>query len=74
MDNRFKKQVAALPAVKAAGEEISRAFDGAGRVVIRPSGTEPKVRVMVEGRDPALVAEKARYAAQVVEQAVAQLK
>ena len=74
VDNRFKKQVAALPAVKAAGEEIARAFDGAGRVVIRPSGTEPKVRVMVEGRDPALVEEKARYAAQVVEQAVAQLK
>jgi phosphoglucosamine mutase len=30
-----------------------------GRVVVRPSGTEPALRVMVEGRDPAVVAELA---------------
>jgi phosphoglucosamine mutase len=30
-----------------------------GRVLVRPSGTEPALRVMVEGRDPELVAELA---------------
>ena len=32
-------------------EKIERHFHGNGRVVIRPSGTEPLVRVMIEGED-----------------------
>ena len=32
-------------------EEIEKHFDGKGRVLIRPSGTEPLVRVMIEGED-----------------------
>ncbi|MGD0771622.1 MAG: phosphoglucosamine mutase [Candidatus Solibacter sp.] len=48
---REKKGLLELPAV---AEEIRRAeeaFDGAGRVLVRFSGTEPLARVMVEGRD-----------------------
>jgi phosphoglucosamine mutase len=30
-------------------------LNGRGRVLLRPSGTEPVVRVMVEGEDPALI-------------------
>ncbi len=71
--NAVKHQVAALPAVVAVGEEIRARFNGAGRVVIRPSGTEPKVRVMVEGRDKVLVDELAQKAVQVVKDAVAAL-
>ena len=34
-------------------------FHGEGRVLIRPSGTEPLVRVMIEGRDQAFITQKA---------------
>ena len=34
-------------------------WDGTGRVLVRPSGTEPALRVMVEGEDGALVTELA---------------
>ncbi|MEE4361343.1 MAG: phosphoglucosamine mutase [Pseudomonadales bacterium] len=37
-----------------------------GRILIRPSGTEPLVRVMVEGRDEALITAHARELAQFV--------
>jgi phosphoglucosamine mutase len=42
-----------------------------GRVVLRASGTEPVVRVMVEGRDPEQVERLSRYLADAVKQAAA---
>jgi phosphoglucosamine mutase len=42
-------------AVKAAIEEAKGRLGASGRLVIRPSGTEPLIRVMAEGDDPALV-------------------
>lgn len=39
-------------AVRAALARAEAALAGRGRVLVRPSGTEPLVRVMVEGRDP----------------------
>ena len=41
----------AVPAVSAAVARIERSLGGEGRVVLRPSGTELVIRVMVEGRD-----------------------
>jgi phosphoglucosamine mutase len=41
--------------VVAAIEAGKRRLDGAGRLVIRPSGTEPVIRVMGEGENPDLV-------------------
>jgi phosphoglucosamine mutase len=40
-----------VPAVQEAMARIERTMAGEGRVVLRPSGTEPVIRVMVEGRD-----------------------
>lgn len=53
-------------AVKATEERLK----GKGRVLLRASGTEPVVRVMVEGEDESLVEELARDLAEVVEQAL----
>lgn len=43
--------------VKAAIEEAQNRLGKKGRLVIRPSGTEPLIRVMAEGDDPKLVEE-----------------
>lgn len=51
--------------------EAEEKLDGRGRVLLRPSGTEPVVRVMVEGEDAELVTSLAKEIAGVVEQAVA---
>lgn len=52
--------------VQAALAEAQRAVEGRGRAFLRPSGTEPVVRVTVEAEDPALVdATLARLAAAV---------
>jgi phosphoglucosamine mutase len=48
---REKKELAELPAVAREIRAVEAAFAGAGRVLVRFSGTEPLVRVMVEGPD-----------------------
>jgi phosphoglucosamine mutase len=47
--------------------EIQRALGGEGRVLVRPSGTEPKVRIMVEGPDAAVIEEYAHSLAALIE-------
>ena len=62
------------PAVLKAAQEVERRFDGRGRIVLRASGTEPVIRVMVEGHDADLVKKGARELASVVEAAAATAK
>jgi len=52
--------------VKAAVAEAEGSLDGKGRVLLRPSGTEPLLRVMVEGEDGVLVRKCAEGIAAVV--------
>ncbi len=49
-DNDAKKAMMASPVLAQAVEREEAALDGAGRVLVRPSGTEALMRVMVEAK------------------------
>ncbi|MCX2802680.1 phosphoglucosamine mutase [Microbulbifer thermotolerans] len=53
--------------VRAAVGEAERQLANTGRVLLRPSGTEPLIRVMVEGQDAAQVEQLAKKISTVVE-------
>ena len=59
------------PAIDVAVKVIEERMGGRGRVLLRPSGTEPVVRVMVEGEDADLVSQYAKELAHDVNEAVA---
>lgn len=63
------RQLAKLEPVTEAVKATEARLNGRGRVLLRPSGTEPVMRVMVEGEDPALVQSLAQELAGVVESA-----
>ena len=48
-------------------EKLEKEFAGNGRVVIRPSGTEPLVRVMIEGENQDYITKKANEIAKLIE-------
>ena len=66
---RYRRRVGDLSRTTAISDAVAASearFRGDGRVVLRVSGTEPVVRVMVEGADEALVRSEAESLARVV--------
>jgi phosphoglucosamine mutase len=58
------------PAIQDAVRRVEAALGATGRVVLRASGTEPLIRVMVEGEDEAVVSRHANELAETVRRAV----
>ena len=48
-------------------DKLEKEFAGNGRVLIRPSGTEPLVRVMIEGENQEYITKKAQEIADLIE-------
>jgi phosphoglucosamine mutase len=65
--------VLALPAVQSAMAQAEQVLAETGRVLLRPSGTEPVVRVMVEGEDITTVKAVCKTLASAVSDAVVNL-
>ena len=79
--NKYPQHMINVPIARKANpdhsEAVQRAVQAAetrladrGRVLLRPSGTEPVIRVMVEGEDPELVLREAQALAEVVADAL----
>jgi len=56
------------PEIQKEIEKLEKEFAGNGRVLIRTSGTEPLVRVMIEGENQEYITEKAKSLAELISQ------
>lgn len=67
VDNNKKYDYLENEEIKKEIESLEKRFEGEGRVLIRPSGTEPLVRVMIEGKDQKVIEEEAIKLANLIE-------
>jgi phosphoglucosamine mutase len=65
--NHKKDKYMEYPEIASAIEKIEKKFAGEGRVLIRPSGTEPLVRVMIEGKDQKIIQDEAEKLASLIQ-------
>ncbi len=65
--NHKKENYMDYPEIAEAIAALEAKFAGEGRVLIRPSGTEPKVRVMIEGKNQEEINEDAKKLAELIQ-------
>lgn len=65
--NHKKERYMEYPEIAEAIEALNKKFAGEGRVLIRPSGTEPMVRVMIEGKDKKQIDAEAKKLAELIQ-------
>ncbi|MBE5905418.1 MAG: phosphoglucosamine mutase [Lachnospiraceae bacterium] len=64
--NSIKHKFMEYRAIAQAIDDLEKKFAGEGRVLIRPSGTEPLVRVMIEGKNQEEIEKEARKLADLI--------
>ena len=67
VSNHKKDKYMEYPEIAEAIAKLEEKFAGEGRVLIRPSGTEPLVRVMIEGKDQQVITEEAKKLAHLIQ-------
>ena len=60
------KDLTAIPEIAKRIAEIEKKLDGTGRLLVRYSGTEPKVRIMIEGEDKKEIQTLAENLAEII--------
>ena len=65
-----KRPLEQMPAVLKLVAETEKELSGKGRVLLRYSGTEPALRLLIEGREPAQIDQQANRIAEEIEKAI----
>ena len=65
-----KPPLETLPAITKLVSDAEKELNGKGRVLLRYSGTEPKIRLLIEGRDRAQIDRQADHIAQAIDAAI----
>ena len=68
VNNKNKYNYLENEEIKSEIENLEKMFEGKGRVLIRPSGTEPLVRVMIEGDNQEILEKQAKKLASLIEE------
>ncbi len=63
-----KRDIGNIPEIQSAIKNAEKKLDGKGRVLVRPSGTEPKIRVMLEGENLKQIKKLGQDIARVISQ------
>jgi len=61
-----KRDLASVPEIAKRVADIEKALEGSGRLLVRYSGTEPKLRIMLEGEDEGTIRKHADDLAEIV--------
>lgn len=68
--NSLKHRILENVAIRARIDHLEKKYAGEGRILIRPSGTEPLVRVMIEGSDREMIKKDAKELADWIESTI----
>jgi len=63
-----RQDIRTIPQIEKAVKQAEERLCGKGRVLVRPSGTEPKIRVMLEGEDKKLITRLGKDIARVIKE------
>jgi phosphoglucosamine mutase len=66
VETEKRKDFKSIPEIQSVIKNAEERLAGNGRILVRPSGTEPKIRVMVEGKERRLIEKLGNEIARVV--------
>jgi phosphoglucosamine mutase len=63
-----KHDIKTIPEIEGAIKNAEKRLAGSGRILVRPSGTEPKIRIMLEGEDLKLITKLGKDISRVIKE------
>jgi phosphoglucosamine mutase len=64
----YKHDIKTIPEIEESIRAAEKRLAGSGRILVRPSGTEPKIRVMLEGKNLKLITKLGKDISKVIKE------